>query len=203
MDIQSSLSDESTDATTPDGQWMTVAELATARGISKGSVDRLARQRRWRRQPGQQGQVRLLVPHDAFQSAGEKPAELPSDGQSDRQSAVSRALRERVKVAEQRAERAEKRARDAEQARVAAEAAATRERDRAAMLIARAEAGLAAERQARVAAEAAAENIVPMDRAVQIAIQVEAAQLRQLRQAEAARRTRSLLSRLWAAWRDD
>jgi hypothetical protein len=71
------------------------------------------------------------------------------------------------------------------------------------MLIARAEAALAAERKARVVAEAAAENIVPMDRAVQIAIQAEAAQLRQLRQAEAARRARSLLSRLWAAWRGD
>jgi hypothetical protein len=120
MDNQSGLSDESTDAT-PDGQWMTIAELATARGISKGSVDRLARQRRWQRQPGQQGQVRLLFPHDAFRSAGAKPAEVPSDGQSDRQAAISRALRGRVKAAEQRADRAEKRAREAEQARVVAD----------------------------------------------------------------------------------
>ena len=202
MDNQNSLSDESTDAS-PDGQWMTVAELAAARGISKGSVDRLARQRRWRRQPDPQGQVRFLVPYDALQSAGEKPAEAPPDGQRGRQAAVPRALRERVQAAEQRAERAEKRAREAEQARVAAEAAARRERDRAVMLLARAEAALAAERKARAAAEEAVQNIVPMDRAVQIAIQAAAAQLRQLRQAEAARRARGLLARLWAAWRGD
>ena len=41
------------------------------------------------------------------------------------------------------------------------------------MLIARAEAALAAERKARVATEAVAENFVSMDRAVQIAIQAE------------------------------
>ena len=137
MDNQSSLSDASTDAS-PDGQWMTVAELAAIRGISKGSVDRLARQRRWRRQPNPQGQARFLVPYDALQSAGEKPAEAPLDGQCDRQAAVPRALRERVQAAEQRAERAEKRACEAE-------AAARREQDRAATLLARAEAALAAD----------------------------------------------------------
>ena len=202
MDNQNSLSDESTD-TSPNGQWMTIAELAAIRGISKGSVDRLARQRRWRRQPDPQGQVRFLVPRDAFRSAGEKPAEAPPDSHRDRQAAVARALRERLRAAEQRAERAEKRAREAEQARGAADAAASRERDRAAMLLARTEAALAAERKARVAAEEAVENIVPMDRAVEIAIQAAAAQLRQLRQAEAARRARGLLARLWAAWRGD
>ena len=202
MDNQNSLSDELTDAS-PDGQWMTVAELAALRRISKGSADRLARQRRWRRQPDQQGQLRLLVPHDAFQSAGQMLAEAPSGGHRDRQATVSRASQERVKAAEQRAERAEKRAREAEQARLAAEAAASRERDRAAMLLARTEAALAAERKARAAAEEAAQNIVPMDRAVQIAIEVAAAQLRQLHQAETARRARGLLARLWAAWRGD
>ena len=71
------------------------------------------------------------------------------------------------------------------------------------MLLARTEAALAAERKARAAAEEAAQNIVPMDRAVQIAIEVAAAQLRQLHQAETARRARGLLARLWGAWRGD
>ena len=44
------------------GAWMTKAELARARGITLGSADRLIRKQRWRRQPGNDGRVRVLVP---------------------------------------------------------------------------------------------------------------------------------------------
>ena len=89
------------------------------------------------------------------------------------------ATTDRTKLAEPGAE--------AEQAQAATEAAAGIERERAAALIAQAKAALAAERKTRVAAEAAILEAPQVDRAVQIAMQAEAAQLRQLRQAEAAR----------------
>jgi hypothetical protein len=42
-----------------DGVWMTKAELAAARRISVGSADRLIRQRRWKRQPGDDGGTKV------------------------------------------------------------------------------------------------------------------------------------------------
>ena len=41
---------------------MTYAELAAVRGISAASAERLVRRRRWARQPGNDGIVRVLVP---------------------------------------------------------------------------------------------------------------------------------------------
>jgi hypothetical protein len=41
---------------------MTYAELATARGITTGSAEQLARRKRWPRQLGNDGMVRVLVP---------------------------------------------------------------------------------------------------------------------------------------------
>ena len=41
---------------------MTYAELADVRGISAASAERLARRRRWARQAGNDGVVRVLVP---------------------------------------------------------------------------------------------------------------------------------------------
>jgi hypothetical protein len=48
------------------GAWMTKTELARARRISIASVDRLIRRKGWRRQPGNDGRVRVLVPSDAL-----------------------------------------------------------------------------------------------------------------------------------------
>lgn len=45
-----------------DSRWMTKAELARARGISVTSADRLVRRHRWRREPGNDGRARVLVP---------------------------------------------------------------------------------------------------------------------------------------------
>ncbi len=41
---------------------MTVAELARERGISAQSAARLVRRKRWRRIPGNDGDIRVLVP---------------------------------------------------------------------------------------------------------------------------------------------
>jgi hypothetical protein len=43
-------------------RWMSYAELAADRGISKASAGRLVRRRKWRRQTDNQGNVRILVP---------------------------------------------------------------------------------------------------------------------------------------------
>jgi hypothetical protein len=176
MHDQDSLRAGSTEAT-PGGQWMTIAELAALRGISQGSVTRLVQRQRWRQQPDHQGRIRVWVPQGAIEPSEGRRADQPSDSPDDRQAAASGALRKRAEAAEQRAERAEAWARKAEQTQAAMEVAAGIERDRAAALLTQAKAALAAERKARVAAEAAIQEIAEVDRAVQIAMQAEAAQL--------------------------
>ena len=55
-------SSEPTPADEAGSVWMTKAELARVRRISVASADRLIRRQRWRRQPGNDGRVRVLVP---------------------------------------------------------------------------------------------------------------------------------------------
>ena len=90
-----------------DSRWMTFAELAKARGISRVSAERLVRRHKWRRQPGNDGRVLVLVPVEAL---------APDDRKVDRDDSRARALaviqaalgaQER---AESRADRAESRA---------------------------------------------------------------------------------------------
>lgn len=50
------------DDVTPAARRMTYAELAAARGITTGSAEQLARRRRWQKQLGNDGMVRVLVP---------------------------------------------------------------------------------------------------------------------------------------------
>jgi hypothetical protein len=50
------------DDVTPATRRMTYAELAAARGITTGSAEQLARRRRWQKQLGNDGMVRVLVP---------------------------------------------------------------------------------------------------------------------------------------------
>lgn len=45
-----------------DTRWMTYAELAEARGIKEPGAVRLVQRRRWERQPGNDGSVRVAVP---------------------------------------------------------------------------------------------------------------------------------------------
>ena len=48
------------------GVWLTKAEFAERRQISQASADRLIRRQGWRRQPGNDGRVRVLVPEGAL-----------------------------------------------------------------------------------------------------------------------------------------
>jgi hypothetical protein len=59
------------------GTWMTKAELAAARGISIESVERLMRRHRWRRQPGNDNRVRVLVPPDWLAPRESDPPHRP------------------------------------------------------------------------------------------------------------------------------
>jgi len=49
------------------GRWMTYDELAAMRGIKRIGAVRLVQRYKWRRQAGNDGRARVLVPHDALQ----------------------------------------------------------------------------------------------------------------------------------------
>src|SRR4051812_4128029 len=60
-----------------DGIWMTKAELAAARIISTASADRLIRRHGWRKQPGNDGRVRVLVPRTWVENYSADPLDKP------------------------------------------------------------------------------------------------------------------------------
>ena len=72
-----------TETEAEDGTWVTKAELANVRGISVESAERLIRRQRWRRQPGNDGRVRVLVPPDWLRPRTEDLADIPSDRPED------------------------------------------------------------------------------------------------------------------------
>jgi hypothetical protein len=53
---------DSTATASDDGRWMTYAELADLRGISRKAAARLTLRHGWRRQPGNDGTTRVHVP---------------------------------------------------------------------------------------------------------------------------------------------
>ena len=56
-----------------DGRWMTFVELSQHRGISEPSARKLVRRHKWRRQAGNQGIVRILVPVEALHRPKDGP----------------------------------------------------------------------------------------------------------------------------------
>jgi hypothetical protein len=91
------------------GRWMTYAEIAALRRISRTSAERLVRRRRWRRQPDNRGGVRVLVPEDwlAAPPADAQP-DIRSDRGPDNRSDIAQAFRCTLEVLreQQAAERA-------------------------------------------------------------------------------------------------
>jgi hypothetical protein len=61
------------DDTGEGGRWMSYAEFAEARGISKASAIRMIQRRGWQRRPGNDGTARILVPPDALAPPGRQP----------------------------------------------------------------------------------------------------------------------------------
>jgi hypothetical protein len=105
---------------TQDARWMTFAELAATRDISRASASKLVRRRKWGRQTDNKGTVRILVPvgkelrsdHRPPDAAPASPVDSPVDNVSlvcSLQEAVA-LLREQLAQAKQRADRAEARA---------------------------------------------------------------------------------------------
>ena len=60
-----------------DFRWLTYAELAAMRGISRTSAERLVLRRRWRKQKGNDGAVRVSVPATFLTSPDASPDTSP------------------------------------------------------------------------------------------------------------------------------
>jgi hypothetical protein len=156
-----------------DGQWMTYGELAEIRQIGRRAAVRLAQRHRLRRQPGNDGATRVLVPSTLATLPSHRPTASPVDD-----AGVNGAVAE----ANRRADEAHKRADTALALVDKTLAQLTEERARADALRERLEFELGMARGAVQQAQDAAE---------------------QLRQAEAARKARRLLARLRAAVRGE
>jgi hypothetical protein len=160
-----------------EGQWVTYAELAAARGIDRQSAAKLSFRRRWQRQKDNQGMIRICVPPEWLRPERDASADGSGNGSGDMSTALAAyedakaAFAEGLKQAEARADQDRQRADRVEKA-------LDGERSRAEALRDKLE-------QARAEARHATEVA------------------KSLRQAEAARRGLGRLARLRAAWRGE
>jgi hypothetical protein len=177
----------------PDVRWLSYAEIAKIRGISRASVERKVRRARWRRQIDNQGVTRVAVPLAYAESAADDPADNPGGGPagspSDSQDGVAR-LEQMVTEANKRADavlaladRLTAQLADATERIEQAENRADAAHQRAGRAEARADASEKVAQQAREAATAAEERAAG------------------LRQADDARKARGRLRRAWDGWR--
>ena len=179
-----------------DIRWLTYAELGQVRGISTASATRLAFRRKWRRQPGNDGIVRVAVPAGEDQPRSDKPHDDMGDDRADIMRLVS-ALEAAIATAREREQT------DAatitglrEQLAEAIERAKTTE--------ARAERTDAALTSERAKADALRERLEAREGDLDIArAQATTAHdaLRTLRQTEQERKGRGRLRRAWDGWR--
>lgn len=186
---------------TSDGIWMTKAEFAAARRISLGTANRLIRQRRWKRQPGDDGLTRVLVPRrwaeDRVASAAvaatapmsSSPGaatvwETPS-GNADAWGDELVRLRAEIETAQSARREAEGERDEERQGRITAERA------------------LSEARQELAALKQAKETAAAEERAEQITREAAFAQLRRLAEAASARRSLGRWARLKLAWRGE
>jgi hypothetical protein len=89
-----------------DGAWMTYDELAASRGFTRRAAVRLTQRQRLRRQPGNDGLVRVWVPADLAKPSQRRPHHDDARALTVLEGAVV-ALREQLERAEARADRAE------------------------------------------------------------------------------------------------
>lgn len=64
-------------------QLMTYDDLASALGIAPDSARKLARRRNWRRQPGNDGKIRIEVPIERLPPSVDSPRDNPPDSPQD------------------------------------------------------------------------------------------------------------------------
>ncbi len=207
-----------------DGAWLTYDQIAASRRITRRAAVRMTQRHRLRRQPGNDGLIRVWVPHDMV---GPSQRVTPrrdtrDDGDDDArdgglteavlaamQSAHERettALRERAEVAEAERDAA---IADRSAAIALADQTVALLRDAAARAD-RSEAAIADERARADALRArmeARETDLALIRAALDQTQTETrkahAAAETLRQADAARRSAGVLARLRAAWRGE
>jgi hypothetical protein len=175
----------------PNGAWMTKAELALVRGISVASAYRLIRRQGWRRQPGNDGKVRVLVPTDWAAAHDPDPTAIPEDIPTDRPSDGERLVL-LLEAANVRADEANKRASDA---------LALADRTLAQLADAGTRADVAGKRADR--AEARAVQAEQARDQARDAHQGTLQALRRMEAAEAERKARGRLRRAWQAWRGE
>jgi len=199
-------------------RWISLAELAELRGISRASASKLVGRNRWRRQTDVQGHLLILVPADALMRPAGRPQDGPRDSTADEfdgqatdmdaipalidalgeaHARATALLREYAEAAERRAERAEQATAD-ERARA----------DRLSETLDTTRAVLAtSERQAeqlRDTLDMTQAVLTAAEKRAQEAEDATAVQrgvVTSLRQAEAERKARGLLARLRSAWR--
>ncbi len=188
--------------------WMTKAELAAARRISVGSANRLIRQRRWERQPCDDGRTRVLVPRrwaeggpssdTAVAVALMNSSSKATTGCGGRPGIVDAPqeelirLRAEIETTQSGLRQAERERDEERHGRIVAERALSEAQQQA--------------EQATQAAEAlrkAKGNPGAEERAEQITREATSAQLRRLTEAMAARRSLGLWARLRLAWRGE
>jgi len=130
---------------------MTYAELADVRGISAASAERLARRRRWARQAGNDGVVRVLVPVAEAQKSSRRTTPVRIRTSARTSGGISapdiRTYERAIELLGQQLERERGRADYAEERAAHAEQHAEAERARIDEL----QAGLVAERQRVIA----------------------------------------------------
>ena len=66
-------------ATSEDGRWLSYAELAELRGITRKAAIRLTQRDQWRRQPGNDGATRVFVPGDIASRQTPRDDGVPDD----------------------------------------------------------------------------------------------------------------------------
>ena len=187
-----------------DGRWMTLKELADARRISVASAARLMRRRRWRRQPGNDGHIRVLVPAGEQEpKADDRPDRRPdvtTEGRPDVLADIRADVMEVIRPLQNAIAVLEAQLTEANARAVRAEQAVAGERVRADVLRDKLESLQAELRKA----EETAVRLTDAEEAAKRAIgeAEEAAQaLDQIRRAEEARKARGRLRRAWDGWR--
>jgi hypothetical protein len=178
------------------GQWLTYEEIAEARGIKRLAAVRLTQRHRWRRQRGNDGHARVLVPDDMLRrDRGDSDDDKAGDSYRDTPALL--AAIETAHLGEVTALRGEAEALKGEIAalRTLADATGSRLVGTEARL-AEAEARTDALSSQLAVAEAA------LDRALAEAHTAQDA-ASELRRADAARRARGRLARAWRAWRGE
>ena len=173
--------------TTPeDGRWLTYAELAELRGITRKAAIRLTQRHQWRRQPGNDGATRVFVPSDITRRQTPRDDGTSDDFQAKALAILEVALMEANKRADAAQVLAERTL--AELADVGARA------DRAEAWTEELRRDLDAARVIAGAAQHDAQAAFAEARDAQRAAE-------ELRQAEEARKARGRLRRAWDGWR--